>query len=299
MCDISAAPVKQSASRSWLPSCQTGLSNRPNELDSLVRLLLADDHTGTAAITTALVGAGGFGKTTLAAAICHDRDIQTAFDDGILWVTLGPAPDIVTKITELYAALSGERPYFVSDADASYYLSQKMRDRHCLLVIDDVWHGKHLAPFVRSGTRCARLITTRQTDVCPGASQVHIDQMRRAESLAMLKATLDPDHVNGVDDLVEGLGDWPLLVELVRSTLRHRLAQGDTVAGAVAFVERARAEKGIRFFRNMTAGERLQNITDTLRMSLDLLSAGNGQRYLDLAILREHTGVSLAVLQVL
>jgi len=38
----------------------------------------------TTAIATALRGAGGFGKTTLALALCHDTEIQVAFSDGIL-----------------------------------------------------------------------------------------------------------------------------------------------------------------------------------------------------------------------
>ena len=44
------------------------------------------------AITAALRGAGGYGKTTMARAICHNERIQEAFDDGILWVTLGENP---------------------------------------------------------------------------------------------------------------------------------------------------------------------------------------------------------------
>ncbi len=36
----------------------------------------------------ALTGAGGFGKTTLARQVCHDRRIRAMFPDGILWVTL-------------------------------------------------------------------------------------------------------------------------------------------------------------------------------------------------------------------
>ena len=44
------------------------------------------------AITAALKGAGGYGKTTLAQALCHDQRIRDVFDDGILWVTLGENP---------------------------------------------------------------------------------------------------------------------------------------------------------------------------------------------------------------
>jgi hypothetical protein len=57
------------------------------------------------AITTALEGAGGFGKTTLAAALCHNDKIIENFDGGNLWVTR-PAPNLISSAIELYAALT-------------------------------------------------------------------------------------------------------------------------------------------------------------------------------------------------
>ena len=69
---------------------------RPAEYEALKNLLLSPGPQGQpVAITTALSGAGGFGKTTLAAALCHDEDIVQNFDDGILWVTLGQTPDVL------------------------------------------------------------------------------------------------------------------------------------------------------------------------------------------------------------
>src|SRR5262249_53236921 len=53
---------------------------RPTEFNAVKRLLLSETSAGTAlAITTALRGAGGFGKTTLAQALCHDPDIQATY----------------------------------------------------------------------------------------------------------------------------------------------------------------------------------------------------------------------------
>jgi hypothetical protein len=49
-------------------------------------------------LTTALHGAGGFGKTTIAAALCHDEHVITAFFDGILWVTLGRNPNLPAAV---------------------------------------------------------------------------------------------------------------------------------------------------------------------------------------------------------
>jgi hypothetical protein len=62
------------------------------------------------AITAALKGAGGFGKTTLAQALCHDDDVQEAFHHGILWITLGQTPgDLTGRIVDLIETLTGER----------------------------------------------------------------------------------------------------------------------------------------------------------------------------------------------
>src|SRR5262249_42068015 len=64
-----------------------GYVSRPAEFNAVKRLLVSEDGVGAAAaITTALRGAGGFGKTTLALALCHDPDVQATFADGILWV---------------------------------------------------------------------------------------------------------------------------------------------------------------------------------------------------------------------
>ena len=66
---------------------------RPTEFNAVKRLLLSATSVGTTlAITTALRGAGGFGKTTLAQVLCHDPDIQATYADGILWITFGETP---------------------------------------------------------------------------------------------------------------------------------------------------------------------------------------------------------------
>lgn len=66
------------------------------ELIAGLRAKLLDAHSGDPLpVTAALTGAGGFGKTTLAAAVCHDDDVILAFDDGILWATLGEAPNLL------------------------------------------------------------------------------------------------------------------------------------------------------------------------------------------------------------
>jgi hypothetical protein len=80
---------------------------RSVEFEALRQRLLGPDRE-PAAIKTSLTGAGGFGKTTLAAAVCHDPDVINAFDDGVLWVTLGEKPQLHTAIRTLYSALTDD-----------------------------------------------------------------------------------------------------------------------------------------------------------------------------------------------
>src|SRR5438105_2637014 len=135
---------------------------RPEEFGALISTLLDEKREEPIAITAALRGAGGYGKTTIARALCHDERIQGAFDDGILWVTLGERPgSLVGKLEDLIYILNHERPGFSSLEAATAYLADLLADRDILLVIDDVWNAAHLKPFLQGGERCARLITTR------------------------------------------------------------------------------------------------------------------------------------------
>jgi hypothetical protein len=164
-----------------------GFVQRPNEFDQLVALLLDQNREEPVAITAALRGAGGYGKTTIAKALCHDERIQDAFDDGILWVTLGENPgDLTGRVEDLIQTLSGERPGFSNLESAIARLKELLADRDILIVIDDVWNRDHLRPFMQGGSRSARLITTRNPNTLPDrAAEVKVDAMREAEAVAL------------------------------------------------------------------------------------------------------------------
>src|SRR5947209_4118638 len=86
---------------------------RPNEFQQLRDKLLDGQCEEPIAITAALQGAGGYGKTTMARALCHDERIQEAFDAGMLWVTLGAQPgNLVGKLEDLIYLLRATRPGF-------------------------------------------------------------------------------------------------------------------------------------------------------------------------------------------
>jgi hypothetical protein len=175
------------------PDLPAGFVQRSSEFGELRFLLLDPEKRDPVAITTALTGAGGFGKTTLACALCHDEDITLAFDDGILWATLGERPNVGDALAKLYAGLTGERPQFKDAEDAAATLAEKLEHKNCLIVIEDVWDAAHLKYFLRGGAGCGRLITSRQIEIASEAKakRVSVDEMTGDEGVAMLMARLD------------------------------------------------------------------------------------------------------------
>ena len=260
------------------PDLPAHFVERPKEFGELKSLLLRGG-------TTVLRGAGGFGKTTLAAKLCHDDDVIENFDDGILWVTLGQHPNVISSAIELYAGLTSERPSFVNEEDAAVALAEKLGDRTCLLVIDDVWDAAHLKPFLRGGKQCARLFTTRIAEVAPaGAARVDVDEMSAVESIALLQAGLPDLNAGKVREISARLGNWPLMLEAGRATLRRLLDARDTPACALRYLETALARKG-------TAALPIEG---ALLASFELLSAPNQSRLIELPIFPEDVAIPFA-----
>ena len=79
---------------------------REEEMAAVLSALTSPSGGGRMAITTALRGAGGFGKTTLAKALCFEDSVLARYTDGVLWLTVGegersprqPADDPATTI---------------------------------------------------------------------------------------------------------------------------------------------------------------------------------------------------------
>jgi 1,2-phenylacetyl-CoA epoxidase catalytic subunit len=273
--------------------------NRPAHTDALIAHLLDAARDNPLAITTALQGAGGFGKTTLAADLCHNDDVQNAFDDGILWVTLGEDPNLVGALTKLYRALTNETPGFVDAEEGAAKLAEKLADWDVLLVIDDVWDAAHLTPFMRGGKRCARLITTRWFEIAETyAERIDVDEMTTGEAVQMLTAGLAdlPDDRSAFAELARRLGEWPLLLELANGELRQAVAWGDSLAGALAALNEDFEEEGITVLDQQDARSRNKALALTMQASLRRLDEDQQARLFALAIFPEDTDIPLATI---
>ena len=273
---------------------------RPGEFDRLLSLVLDRDRAEPIAITAALRAAGGYGKTVLARALCHHEDIQNAFDDGILWVTLGENPgDLTGRVEDLIYLLCGQRPGFAGLEAATAMFVDLLADRDILLVIDDVWDAAHLKPFVQGGPRCARLITTRVLDAVPtGASRVDVDAMREDEAVALVGHGLPGGAGAAFRDLASRLGEWPLLLKLANGVLHDRVRDGrQTLSNALAYVNKALDKRGLTFFDARDPSARHQAVARTIELSIERLNEAEQARFAELAVFPEDVDIPLRTLE--
>jgi hypothetical protein len=274
---------------------------RSVEFDALKQKLL-DLNGDAVAITAALQGAGGYGKTTLARALAHDEDIQDAYFDGILWTVLGERPgNVLSIVSDLIVVLTGGRPGVETIDAAAAKLGEALGDRRILLIVDDAWREQDLRPFLQGGPRTTRLITTRIDNVLPAGTQRQpVDAMSNEEALKLLAWELPLDQTSArtleLSKLVKRLGEWPLLLKLVNGFLRDRVLKSrQPLWDAVVGVDKRLDDRGLVVFDARNPADRSKAVSNTVGASLELLDSNQRARFGELGIFPEDIDVPLGV----
>ncbi|NEP35499.1 MAG: hypothetical protein F6K38_29975 [Moorea sp. SIO3B2] len=196
---------------------------RPEVSKDLKQSLLSEQtaKTGTL-VVSAIYGLGGIGKSTLAAAIAHDPEVQTHFPDGILWATLGQEPDLLSFLSSWIQAL-GDNDYKPTNTNAaSRHLQTLLFDKATLLVVDDAWNPDHVEPFRIGGAKCRVLVTTREAQIV-GATPYNLDVMSSSQALALLEkrggSKLKGSDRKQAQALATTVGYLPLALELAAAQI--------------------------------------------------------------------------------
>ena len=273
---------------------------RDAPLEALVNNLV-DETRSAVAITTALRGTGGFGKTTLARALCFDNRVRGAFHDGILWVTLGEhitENEIVARILELVYAIIGAKPNLTTIESATNELRKALSDKSMLIVIDDVWNERHLKPFLQGGENCSRLITTRDSNTLPDESQeLTVDEMTLSESVQLLRHKVGADKDEAFEALAERLGQWALLLKLANGALQDYVDTDCTVAEAITYVNEDLDSEGFTALDDPdNPDSRTKAVNATLQASLKKLKQQEREAFSKLAIFPDDTSIPLPTL---
>jgi WD40 repeat protein len=288
------------AGRPWMAPPATGpVVDRPDLVEALVAALTGPVPGG---LTAGVEGAGGAGKTTLAGMVARHPVVRARFGGGLLWVTVGEhatGAELAALVGGLCAALSAEAPATSDPVLAGTRLGELLDAREpVLLVVDDVWRADQLTPFLLGGASCRRLVCTRNVGVVPrGDPSVVVGDMTAGEARATLAAGLDPLPEPVLDDLLRATGRWPVLLGLVNAALLDGVQAGAGAEEAARWAVDRLAALGPTAFDADDAGGRA--VAATVAASMDLLTAEERSRYLDLAVLPEDADVPESALALL
>ena len=274
---------------------------RPGEFQALKTKLL-DSKGDAVAISAALKGAGGYGKTTLAKALAHDPDIQDAYFDGVLWIELGEKPaNLLGLVADLITILTGSPPGLATIDVAAAKLGEALGERRILMIVDDAWREQDLRPFLRGGSNTTRLITTRLSRVLPAnAFRQPVDAMKGKEARELLASGLPKEQIlvqtKEVSDLAGRLGEWAQLLKLVNGFLRERVNEGgERLQSALADANARLTEEGLVTFDAGEEGDRSKAIAYTINLSLELLDEKQHERFAELAAFPEDADIPIGI----
>ena len=197
-----------------------------------VKQVFAEVGGGTA---IALHGLPGVGKTTLAALLVADPDVQKSFPGGILWAGLGPAPNLQGVLARWATLLDvslmlGERA--ITQEELIQQLHMAIGHRRMLLVIDDAWTDQEALALHLGGDQCVHLLTTRLPQVAfafaPHQQLLipELDVSTGVDLLAHYVPSLVAEHPEAMDDVVCAVGGLPLALTLLGHYLAAQALSG-------------------------------------------------------------------------
>jgi WD40 repeat protein len=176
-------------------------------------------------ITSSIQGMGGIGKSVMANAFARDCNIRRIFGDGIFWLPIGQDPgDVVlyNHLRDIGSNLSDESGQYGTYTDAKVSVTSALSNKHCLLILDDVWDVNSCEIFKSIlGPHCHLLITTRDRSISTllEANEHQVGLLRSDQAKALLEAwtgTVSDKH----KDIAERLGYLPLAIKLAGAVMK-------------------------------------------------------------------------------
>ena len=283
------------------PTLPTHYIERPKLLKEITEKVLSTEIDNTIHITVVITGMAGFGKSTLAKALCHQQLIKKHFRNGFLVVELGPKPrSKCLMLCEIYHMLTGNRwtnpttsvQGSISEDEMIACLSEELnglckKNAHLLVIIDDAWEMEDAVDYAEIFSGCKIVLTTRRKDIASSIDckhKVHIDSMELFEANQLLTFKIEElqaissEIVDQLNELAMNLHNWPLLLNLVRGQLyKCCKSMPNSPLSVIKHVTKKLFDNGLTAFDPKKPNRR--NAADaSIKASLDLLREDNTKR---------------------
>ena len=182
-------------------------------------------------VALTITGAGGFGKSTIAKALCYHPVIKERFTNGFIFCKIGA--NAAFNLIAMYKSLANKRcdlnnvEQNIKQITSDYY-------RNLLVILDDVWCAKDVEPIIRAFTNCTIVITTRKNSFIPIISSKHsciVGPMESNEAFDLLTNgitdinSLTQADKSLVNELICDAHYWPLLLSLIKAHISSDLNQ--------------------------------------------------------------------------
>ncbi|GAB4841558.1 hypothetical protein Ancab_022272 [Ancistrocladus abbreviatus] len=214
---------------------------RKEEKDHIIQLLLSQENEeGGAMGGVAIVGMGGMGKTTLARSIYNDDRLEGRFDLK-LWIYVSNDFDVVGVTRSALESITSKPCKLHSLETMQVELSEKLRGRKFLVVLDDVWSERIedwellCCPFNTGALGSRIIVTTRNegvADIMGGFPKVRLHKLSKEDGWSLLsRYALQSDSRTGADsqlvkigqEIVEKCDGLPLAIKILGSLLLSKL----------------------------------------------------------------------------